>query len=190
MNMLIFHSFTWINLVQKQCNRGFSDLFESKTISRTIFYNKNPCVWLLWHCSSRGQLVLCNPLGLTASWVLSSTNRVKISVEEPIQVEFSKNPFKIFCLFVFIQHFKSKCSHLIPSNLSRNWAVCPRRSLWLLIVWCALSGPRDWTLRDWWRAWPTLTWLIKLVGLAVSSSVRNTSFPHTLKPRKSRASVG
>ena len=32
------------------------------------------------------------------------------------------------------------------------------------LFWCALSGPRDWTLRDWSRAWPTLTWLAKLVG--------------------------
>ena len=27
------------------------------------FYNKNPCAWLLWHGSSRGQLALCNPWG-------------------------------------------------------------------------------------------------------------------------------
>ena len=58
------------------------------------------------------------------------------------------------------------------------------------LFWCALSGPRDWTLRDWSRAWPTLTLLAKLVGVSVSSSVRNTNFPHTLKPWNSRASVG
>ena len=27
------------------------------------FYNKNPCAWLPWHWSSRGQLALCNPRG-------------------------------------------------------------------------------------------------------------------------------
>ena len=57
------------------------------------------------------------------------------------------------------------------------------------LFWCALSGPRDWTLRDWSRAWPTLTWLAKLVGVSVSSSIRNTNFPHTLKPWSSLASV-
>ena len=35
--------------------------------------------------------------------------------------------------------------------------------------------------RDWSRAWPTLASLAKLVGVSVSSSVRNTNFPHTLK---------
>ena len=58
------------------------------------------------------------------------------------------------------------------------------------LFWCALSGPCDWILRDWSRAWPTLTWLAKLVGVSVSSSVQNTNFPHTLKPWNSRASVG
>ena len=28
-------------------------------------YNKNPYAWLRWHWSSRGQLALCNPRGLT-----------------------------------------------------------------------------------------------------------------------------
>ena len=50
------------------------------------YYNKNTCAWLLWHWSSRGQLALCNTLGPTASWVLSSTDRVKISVKQPIQM--------------------------------------------------------------------------------------------------------
>ena len=51
-----------------------------------LLYNKNPCAWLLWHWSSRGQLALCTlALGLTASCVLSSTDRVKISVKEAIQ---------------------------------------------------------------------------------------------------------
>ena len=27
------------------------------------YYNENPCAWLLWHWSSRGQLTLCNPRG-------------------------------------------------------------------------------------------------------------------------------
>ena len=34
------------------------------------------------------------------------------------------------------------------------------------------------------------TWLAKLVGVSVSSSVQNTNFPHTLKLWNSRASVG
>ena len=81
-------------------------------------------------------------------------------------------------VFVFIPHFKSKYNQLIVSKLSRKSAICPRRSPWRLIVWCALSGPRDWTPRDWSRAWPTLTWLAKLMGVSLSSSVRNTNFPH------------
>ena len=28
-----------------------------------MIYNENPCAWLLWHWSSRGQLALCNPRG-------------------------------------------------------------------------------------------------------------------------------
>ena len=38
--------------------------------------------------SSRGQLALCNPRGRYAEWVLSSTDRVKISVKEAIQSGF------------------------------------------------------------------------------------------------------
>ena len=35
-----------------------------------------------------------------------------------------------------------------------------------------------------------LTWLAKLVGVALSSSIRKTNFPRILKPWNSRASVG
>ena len=93
-------------------------------------------------------------------------------------------------VFVFSPHLEIKYSQLIVSKLSRKAAICPRRAPWWLIFWCALSGPRDCTLRDWSRAWPALTWLAKLVGVSVSSSVRNTNFPHTLKSWNSRASVG
>ena len=52
---------------------------------------KNPCAWHLWFWSSRGQLALCNPWGLMALWVLSSTHRVTTSV---------KNWFKMgFCFY-------------------------------------------------------------------------------------------
>ena len=71
---------------------------------------------------------------------------------------------------------------------SRRFVFDDRRDLPLYK--CARSGPRDCTLRDWSRAWPTLTWLAKLVGVAVNCSVRNTIFPHILKPWKSRANVG
>ena len=48
-----------------------------------------PCAWLLWNWSSRGQLALCNPRGRQAEWVLSSTDRMKISVKKAIQNGFS-----------------------------------------------------------------------------------------------------
>ena len=50
------------------------------------------------------------------------------------------------------------------------------------LFWCALSGPRNWALHDWSKVWPTLTWLTKLVGVAVSSSIRNKNFTHSIKP--------
>ena len=52
------------------------------------YYNESPCAWLLWHWSSRGQLALCNPRSRSAECVLSSTDRVKISVKEAIQNGF------------------------------------------------------------------------------------------------------
>ena len=64
------------------------------------------------------------------------------------------------------------------------------RSKWHLVQYMTLQPHHVCTLRDWSRAWPTLAWLAKLVGVSVSSSVRNTHFPHTLKPWNSRASVG
>ena len=83
-------------------------------------------------------------------------------------------------VFVFIPHFVSK--------LYRKSAICPRRSPWRLIV--LVRSLRSARSVNWSRAWPTLTWLDKLVGVSVSSSVRNTNFPHTLKPWNSRANVG
>ena len=89
-------------------------------------------------------------------------------------------------VFVFIPHSKTKYSELIVSNcVESRWSILYDRHDGSLF-WCVLSGPRDWTLRDWSRAWPNLTWLAKLMGVSVSSSVRNTNFPHTLKPWNSR----
>ena len=98
-------------------------------------------------------------------------------------------------VFVFIPYLKTKYNQLIVSKLSQKSTICPWQSALDdrhdgPLFWCALSGPRDWTLRDWSRAWPTLIWLAKMVGVSVSSSIRNTNFPHTLKPWNSRASVG
>ena len=93
-------------------------------------------------------------------------------------------------VFVFIPHFECKCSHLILSKLSRMSAICPRQSPWLCIVLVRSLRSVRLDTGDWLRAWPTLTWLVELVGVFVSSSVRNTHFPHTLKPWNSRANVG
>ena len=90
------------------------------------------------------------------------------------------------CFFVFIPHLECKYSHLILSKLSRKSAIYRRRSPWLCIVLvCSLRSARFWS-----RAWPTLSWLAKLVGVSVSSSVRNKNYPHTLKLWNSRACVG
>ena len=96
--------------------------------------NKNPCVWLLWHWSSRGQLALCN--------FLSSTDRVKISVKEAIQNGF---------LFLYIPHLKITYSLSIVSKLSRKSAFSPRRSPWRLIV----------LVRSLRSAWLDTAWLVK-----------------------------
>ena len=92
-------------------------------------------------------------------------------------------------VFVFIPHLKSKYSQLIVSKLFRKTSICPRWSPWRLIVLVRSLSPRDWTLCDCSSVWPTLTWLAKLVGVSVSSSVQNTNFRHTLKPWNSWASV-
>ena len=134
-------------------------------------YNENPCAWLLWHWSSRGQLHFAIHEAVRPSGFL-----VQLTEWRSVSKSHSKWGF------VFIPHLKSKYNQLIASKLSRKSAICPRRSPWRPFVWCALSGPHDWTLRDWSIAWPTLTWLAKLVGVSVSSSFRNTNFPHTLKP--------
>ena len=111
----------------------------------------------------------------TGQVVLSSTDRVKMRVKEPIQ---SKNPFKMY-FYCFIQHFKSQYNRLILSKLSRKTSIYSRWSPWL----------RNWTLCNWSRARPTLTWLAKLVFVAVGSSVRNTNFPDNLRPCHSRTNV-
>ena len=51
-----------------------------------MVFDKNPCAWLLWHWSSRGQLALCNP---RRQWVLSPTDRVQINVKKTIQNDWS-----------------------------------------------------------------------------------------------------
>ena len=35
----------------------------NEVVGRVLVYSKNPCAWLLWHWSSRGQLALRNPQG-------------------------------------------------------------------------------------------------------------------------------
>ena len=84
-------------------------------------YNKNPCAWLLWHWSSRGQLALCNPRGRVGS---------KFNWPSEIQCQRSHSKW----VFVFIPHLKSNYSQLIVSKLPRKSAICPRRSPWRLIV--------------------------------------------------------
>ena len=53
-------------------------------------------------------------------------------------------------VFVFIPHLKSKYSQLIVSKLSRNSAICPRRSSWRLIVLVrSLRSARNDFIRVW-----------------------------------------
>ena len=73
------------------------------------------------------------------------------------------------------------------SKLSRKLPIWPWRSPWLRIV--LVRSLRSVRLDIAWLV-KTVIWLAKLVGVSVSSSVRNTHFPHTLKPWHSRASVG
>ena len=93
-------------------------------------------------------------------------------------------------VFVFILHLKSKYSLLIVSKLSRTSAICPRRSPWRMIV--LVRSLRSARLDTAWLV-KSVTYfdlIAKLVGVFVSSSVRNKNFPHTLKPWNSRASMG
>ena len=115
-----------------------------------------------------------------AEWVLSSTDRVKISVKEPIQNGF-----------LFLSHTKkaNTATQFSQNGLENRQIVLVDRQDCTLF-WCALSGPHNWTVCDWSRAWPTMTWLAKLLGVAVSSRIRNTIFSHTLKPWNSQASLG
>ena len=111
-----------------------------------------------------------------AEWVLSSTDRVKISVKEPIQNGF-----------LFLSHTKkaNTATKFSQNGLENRQIVLVDRQDCTLF-WCALSGPHNWTVCDWSRAWPTMAWLAKLLGVAVSSSIRNTIFSHTLKPWNSQ----
>ena len=79
-------------------------------------YDKNPCAWLLWHWSSRGQLALCNPRGRQAEWVLSTTGRVKFKKQAGFKY------FKVEYLW-FSRQYKQKaytskvdlwCRHIDP----------------------------------------------------------------------------
>ena len=87
--------------------------------------------------------------------------------------------------FVFIPQLKSKYCLLILSKLSRKSALCPVRSPWLRIPQvrtighCVIGQERDLLWPDWLNWW-----------VLVCFSVRNTNFPHTLKPWNSRARVG
>ena len=102
------------------------------------------------------------------SWVLSSTARVKIVVKEPIQNIFYPTP-------------KMQIHPLYPLKTISKIGDLPSTIAITAHFWCAHSCPHNLTLRDWWRLWPTLTWLDKLVGAAKSSNIRNANFPHTLR---------
>ena len=53
------------NLMTIHCVDGVRCIKLTKQLMLRMvpIYNKNPCAWLLWHWSSRGQLTLCNPRG-------------------------------------------------------------------------------------------------------------------------------
>ena len=52
--------------------------------------NQNRCAWLPLLWTSQGQLAPCNPRGRAewAEWALSSTDRMRVRVKEPIQIVF------------------------------------------------------------------------------------------------------
>ena len=167
---------TWVWIL----NRSWLAIFHINMPGRRELYNENPFAWLLWHWSSRGHFGTLQPTRpLGRIWVQSSTDRVNISVKEPIQMGF----------WFFIPHLKSRYSHLILSNPSRISSICPTRSPWQLIV---LVG----SLRS---AWLNIAWLVKSVtyfdligqigGCGRDFSIPNTHFPNTLKPWNLRASV-
>ena len=93
----------------------------------------------------------------------------------------SKNSFKMgFCFYPTLKMQMQPLNYLKDCLESRRFALDDHHDC--ALFWCALSGPRNWALRDWSKVWPTLTWLTKLVGVAVSSSIRNKNFTHTIKP--------
>ena len=71
-----------------------------------VGYNKNPCAWLFWHSSSRGNLALCHQRGRLGSWFNCLS-------EDQCQRSHSK------WVFVFIPPLKSKYSQIILSKLSK-----------------------------------------------------------------------
>ena len=142
-------------------------MFLCEIVCFISLYNKNPCAWRSVSKKPRsvGTLQPTRPLGRVSSKFIWPS-------KDQCQRSHSK------WVFVFIPHLKSKSSQ---NCLERRRSVFDDRHDGSLF-WCALSCPRDCTLCDWSRAWPNLTWLAKLVGVSVSSSVRNTNFHHTLKP--------
>ena len=72
-----------------------------------------------------------------AEWVLSSTNRVKKSVKEPIQNGF---------LFLFLLHIKL---YTMTSSTALNVSKCPQRLPWQLIAFvrCLRSARFDIVLK-------------------------------------------
>ena len=50
--------YLWINVVNVLFPHCMTQVNRYTPI---LLYNKNPCAWLLWHWSSRGQLALFNP---------------------------------------------------------------------------------------------------------------------------------
>ena len=98
------------------------------------------------------------------SW-LFATGRVASKFNWPNEDQCQRSPSN--WVFVLIPRLECKYSHLILSKLSWKSTICLRRSPWLRIVLVR-------SLRS---------WLAKLVGVSVSSSVRNkfSSHPKTLE---------
>ena len=66
-----------------------------------------------------------------------------------------------------------------PTSTSRPLCVYLYLSLYLYFyLSCHLSSTITMILHGWSRAWPTLTWLAKFLGMALGSSIHNTTFPH------------
>ena len=59
--------------------------------------------------------------------------------------------------------------YLIHTKRPRKSAICARTMTVTTHFWCAVSRPRDYPMRDWLRAWPSLIWWTKLVSVATIS---------------------